>query len=116
VKDEAGDSQEFRSAHFCHEGFNGLLMERCVRGGKIDQIAVVSDDRNRAADSVSLAEGDSVVFRQRFSLPLIAVLEEYLNGPATHTGAALECPMKPSSNRHVRANKEFSHSFSDQFR
>ena len=90
VEDYVGYSQELGSPHFFHKGVHGFFIESRVRRGKVDQIAVVSDDWNCAADSLGPAKGGSVLLRQRFPLPPIAVLKEYLDGPATDAGAALK--------------------------
>ena len=106
---QTGHSQIIGAFHFFDECIERFPAQIAVRGCKINEIAVVRYHGIDAAFSMGLPKQDPVLFRQMFCLPLVAALEEDLNGFAADLFAALESQVHAPCNGHVGACQQFFH-------
>jgi hypothetical protein len=106
---QAGHSQKIGAFHFFDECIERFPAQIAVRGCKINEIAVVRYHGTDAAVSMGLLKQNPVFFRQMFCLPLVAALEEDLNGFAADLFAALESQGHAPCDRHVSACQQFFH-------
>ena len=82
-----------------------------VRGGEIDEIICVRENRQQFAALLMFAEGPDFFAGKRACEPLHVVFYEDLNGCAVDRASALNRRVDATGNRHVRAKKDWMSRF-----